>query len=263
MEVVNNYSLIRKRLEENINEGKKSMAAYLMLGYPDLKTSTKAMIELTNLGVDIIEIGFPFSDPTADGPVIQAAGATALKKGVTLDDLWDVTNKISKETNSHPLVMTYGNIPFQYGFERFVQKGLSAGLQGVIFPDIPPKHFPKELNQLKPIYLASPLTNDQRLVELVNSTTGFLYLISHLGITGDKSLVDQRLVHLVSKVKKINSDVPVMLGFGISDDKGVANAMKIGVDGVIVGSALIKALGTEGNLQKLRELTILLKKELK
>lgn len=263
MEVLNHYSLIRKRLEENIREGKKSMAAYLMLGYPDLKTSIKAMIELTDLGVDIIEIGFPFSDPTADGPVIQAAGATALKQGVTLDDLFNTVHLISKDTNSLPLVMTYGNIPFQYGFDKFIQKGVSSGLQGVIFPDIPPKHFPKELTPLKPIYLASPLTNDQRLEELVNSTTGFLYLVSHLGITGDRSLVDQRLVQLVSKVKKINSDIPVMLGFGISDQNGVTNAMKIGVDGIVVGSALIKAVGKDGNLQKLRELTILLKKELK
>ena len=221
MQTSKNQSLIRKRLEENISLGKETLAAYLMLRYPNLETSVKAMLTLANLNVDIIEIYFPFSDPIADGQVIQEAGSVALHQGITINDLWDTAKLISEETNSIPLIMTYANIPFQYGFEKFCQKGLESGLQGVIIPDMPPKYFPDDLVDLHPIYLASPLTSDGRLQELVNSTSGFLYLISHLGITGEKSNLDTRLKSLVDKVKALEAELPVLLGFGISDDKSV------------------------------------------
>lgn len=262
MQASEKQSLIRKKLEENINKGKKSLAAYLMLGYPDLETSRRAMIEVAKLGADIIEIGFPFSDPIADGPTIQEAASIALQQGITMNDLWDTAKMISEKTNAVPLVMTYANIPFQYGYEKFCSKALDSGIQGCIFPDMPPKYLPDELIDLHPIYLSSPLTSDSRLHELVNSTTGFLYLISHLGITGEQSNLDTRLTDLVRKVKEINSDLPVLLGFGISDEASVKRAMEMGVDGVIVGSALIKALGKDGDIQKLQALIQVLQKGL-
>ena len=200
MNVIATQSTIRKRLEENIEEGKKSIATYLMLGYPTLDISVNDMIELAKSGVDIIEIGFPFSDPIADGPTIQHASNVALQHSISIKDLWNTAKIISSQTDSLPLVMTYGNIPFQYGFDKFCTQGIAAGLQGIILPDIPPKHFPDTLHGLHPIFLASPLTNEQRLHELIKNTTGFLYLVSHLGITGQVAEVDLRLRGLVDKV---------------------------------------------------------------
>ena len=250
MNVIATQSTIRKRLEENIQAGKKSIATYLMLGYPTLEISVNAMLELASFGVDIIEIGFPFSDPIADGPTIQHASNVALQQGITLKNLWDTVKIISSQTDSLPLVMTYGNIPFQYGFEKFCSQGIAAGLQGIILPDIPPKHFPDTLRGLQPIFLASPLTHEQRLHELIKQTTGFLYLVSHLGITGQVAETDARLRGLVEKIKIIDNNLPVLLGFGISDKKSVRNALNLGVDGIIVGSALINSLTNQTDFSK-------------
>lgn len=262
MNVLENNSLIRKRLQENMQSGKKSIATYLMLGYPDLQKSINAMLELTKFDVDIIEIGFPFSDPIADGPVIQHASNVALQQNVTIENLLD-TVKMLSETNALPIVMTYGNIPYQYGLEKFCKDGVDAGVKGLILPDIPPKYFPQELHALNPIFLASPLTNINRLQELVNKTTGFLYLVSHLGITGETAQLDSRLIQLIKNIQEIDNTLPKLLGFGISDKKSVRNALNLGSDGIIIGSALIKTLGTQDNFSKLDRLMKEITDELK
>lgn len=251
MNVLESQSLIRKRLQDNIQKGKKSIATYLMLGYPTLQTSVNAMLELAKFDVDIIEIGFPFSDPIADGPVIQHASTIALQQGVTIENLWDTVSRLSSETNALPLVMTYGNIPYQYGLEKFSKDGRQVGVKGLILPDVPPKYFPQELQALNPIFLASPLTNNNRLQELVNKTTGFLYLVSHLGITGETAQIDSRLIQLIKKIKEIDNTLPKLLGFGISDKYSVRNALNLGSDGIIIGSALIKTLSPKNDFSKL------------
>ncbi len=251
MSILENQSLIRKRLHDNISKGKKSIATYLMLGYPDLQSSVNAMIELAKFDIDIIEIGFPFSDPIADGPIIQNASNIALQQGVTIENLWDAVRLITSETKALPLVMTYGNIPYQYGFEKFCRYGVEAGVQGIILPDVPPKYYPQQLQELNPIFLASPLTNATRLQELINKTKGFLYVVSHLGITGETAQLDDRLIQLIKKIKEIDNTLPKLLGFGISNKNSVRNALNLGFDGIIIGSALIKTLDVHDDFSKL------------
>lgn len=251
MNVLENQSLIRKRLQEKMKKGEKSIATYLMLGYPDLKTSVNAMLELAKFDVDVIEIGFPFSDPIADGPIIQNAGNIALQHRVTIENLWETVRLLSTETKTLPLVMTYGNIPYQYGLENFSRHGLEAGLKGIILPDMPPKYFPPELQILNPIFLASPITNTKRLEELINKTSGFLYLVSHLGITGETTNLDNRLIQLIKEIKEIDNTLPKFLGFGIKDKDSVRKALNLGSDGIVIGSALIKTLNSKNNYSKL------------
>ncbi|MFX0093858.1 MAG: tryptophan synthase subunit alpha [Candidatus Hodarchaeota archaeon] len=242
---------IRPLLRNRIQNGRGGFAAYLMLGYPDYETSVEAMIAVAKEGADIIEIGIPFSDPIADGPVIQHAGTIAIANGVHPADTWAAARTIRKRTKALPVVMTYANIPMQYGFARFAHDACQAGVRGIILPDVPPELFPEELLVLNPIFLASPLTIPNRLELLVNKTHGFLYIMSNLGITGEQRFYDPRIRYIVNHVNQMDSNLPKLLGFGVHDFKSAQNALACGMDGVIVGSALIQALGDGGDISLL------------
>ncbi|MFX1252301.1 MAG: tryptophan synthase subunit alpha [Promethearchaeota archaeon] len=242
---------IRSLLKNRIQKERGALAAYLMLGYPEYETSVEAMIAVANEGADIIEIGIPFSDPIADGPIIQHAGNVAIANGIRPSDTWDAARHIRKRTKALPLIMTYVNIPMQYGFRKFAHDAYQAGVRGIILPDVPPELFPKELLLLNPIFLASPLTTPTRLKLLVNKTHSFLYVVSNLGITGEQRLFDSRICQLVENITQIDSTLPKLLGFGVHDHRSAKKALDYGTDGVVVGSALLQALGDDGNISNL------------
>lgn len=249
-----NNGTIRELLEKKINSGIGGFAAYLMLGYPDYETSVESMIEAAKNGADIIEIGIPFSDPIADGPIIQHAGNLAIKNNTQPSDAWKAVREIKKRTKALPLVMTYANIPMQYGFDDFAKDAYQAGVRGIILPDVPPELFPEELESLDPIFLVSPLTQPERLDLLIKKSNGFIYLVSNLGITGEQRSYDRRLIGLIDYIKKVDPNIPKLLGFGIHDKESTNEALRFGMDGVIVGSALIKALGDNGDITKMTSL---------
>ena len=245
---------IRTLLQKRIESGHGCFAAYLTLGYPDLETSIEAMVASAKQGVDIIEIGVPFSDPIADGPIIQYTGNYALQQGNKPYHAWKASTEIRKRTSALPIIMTYANIPFHYGYSKFAKKARESGICGLILPDLPLEYYPLELEMLEPIYLVSTLTKKERLRLLAEATNGFLYLISHLGITGEQQAYDTRLRSIIEESKKIDPSLPVLLGFGVHDEKSARNALDLGTDGIIVGSALLKTLGNNGDIGKLEEL---------
>lgn len=251
MPIINANGTIRELLEKKIKSGVGGFAAYLMLGYPDYETSIESMVEAAKNGADIIEIGIPFSDPIADGPIIQHAGNVAIKNNVQPSDAWNAVREIRKRTKALPLIMTYANIPMQYGFDNFSKDAYQAGVRGIILPDMPPELYPTELESLDPIFLVSPLTISERLNLLIEKSRGFIYLVSNLGITGEQRSYDQRLIKLIDHIKKVDPNLPKLLGFGIHNKNSTKAALRIGMDGVIVGSALLESLGDNGNIPKM------------
>lgn len=248
--IVQNQKL-RESLNKRIKSGHKCFAAYLTLGYPNLETSIEAMVAVAKQGADIIEIGIPFSDPIADGPIIQYTGNYALQQGIKPYHTWEASSVIKKRTSALPVVMTYANIPFHYGYKQFAKDARKAEINGLILPDLPIEQYPLELEILDPIYLVSPLTKEERLHLLIESTGGFLYVISHLGITGEQQAYDTRLHFVIEKAKKINPLVPLLLGFGVHDKNSARKALNFGIDGIVVGSALLNTLGEKGDIEKL------------
>ncbi|RMG22041.1 MAG: tryptophan synthase subunit alpha [Methanobacteriota archaeon] len=229
---------------EKYLEGRKLLVGYWVLGYPDFSTSIKIMEQIGRHGADIVEIGFPYSDPVADGHAIQNASAKALKNGIDMETLWEAVQQIGRYTS--PFLMTYGNIAFQYGIERFHQKAVENGLQGVIFPDIPPSLYPSRLKELNPAFIVSPNVSLERAKMLTKESRSFVYFLSGLATTGGYQRFDKRLSHILETVKNVNKDIPALVGFGISDIEGVQTALELGFDGVIMGSALLRTFETNG-----------------
>ncbi len=231
------------------SNGEKLVAAYWVLGYPSVKESMSIFRTLNEAGADIIEIGYPYSDPVADGETIQDAIQKALTEGVHLDQLWKVSSTIANY--SDPFVMTYGNIPFQFGLEAFVEKAKQSGIAGAIFPDLLPEVYPNVLKGIPPAFLISPNTSLERAEFIAQQSQSFIYLITRLGTTGGRNFQDKRLEKLIHSIKSKRNDIPLMVGFGISSQSQAIQAFEQGADGIIVGSELIKKYQTGGKSQVL------------
>ncbi len=229
-------------------ENGKAFIAFITCGDPDLETTRKAVIEACNNGADLIELGIPFSDPTAEGPVIQGANVRALAGGVTTDKIFDLVIELRKEVTTPMVFMTYVNVVFSYGAERFISKCKEIGIDGLILPDLPYE----EKDEFEPvcekydvdlISLIAP-TSENRIAMIAKAAKGFIYIVSSLGVTGTRSEIKTDLASIV-KVVRENTDVPCAIGFGISTPEQAAKMSAVS-DGAIVGSAIVKLLEKYG-----------------
>ena len=228
-----------------INNQKK-LVTFVTGGDPDLDTSLEIIKTITNNGADIIEIGMPFSDPMADGPTIQLSSNRAISKGIDLENIFFLTSEIKKIKNDLPIIlMGYYNLILHFGIKQFVKKCKENGVDGLIIVDLQPEEdedLIKELNnnQIDLIRLITPTTDENRLKLILKNASGFLYYVSVMGITGQKSA---NLIELERAVKfiKQHTNLPVVPGFGIKNASDVKNICKI-ADGAVVGSSIIKLI---------------------
>lgn len=228
--------------------GGKAFIPFITCGDPSLEITEQLVYACEEAGADLIELGIPFSDPTAEGPVIQAANVRALSGGVTTDKIFDMVERIRKNTQIPMVFMTYANVVFSYGTERFVSKAAGLGMDGLILPDVPLEEKEEfdsvcKAHGLDFISLIAP-TSHERIAQIAREAEGFVYCVSSLGVTGVRSRITTDIGAMVELVKK-EKEIPCAIGFGISTPKQ-AKAMAAKADGVIVGSAIVKLCGTYG-----------------
>jgi len=237
------------RIQKAFENG-KAFIPFITCGDPDLETTGKLVRSAVANGADLIELGIPFSDPTAEGPVIQAANIRALSGGVTTDKIFEFVRELRKDVTVPLVVMTYSNVVFSYGAEEFIATCAEIGIEGIILPDLPFE----EKDEFAPICkkygvalisLIAP-TSNQRIAMIAKEAEGFLYIVSSLGVTGTRSEITTDLESIV-KVVKENTDIPCAIGFGISTPEQAEKMSKI-ADGVIVGSAIVKKIGELGRV---------------
>ncbi|MGN1122120.1 MAG: tryptophan synthase subunit alpha [Eubacteriales bacterium] len=226
----------------------KAFIAFITCGDPDLETTAAAVRAAVKGGADLIELGIPFSDPTAEGPVIQGANLRALKGGVTTDKIFAFVRELRRDVTVPLVFMTYANVVFSYGAERFISTCKDIGIDGLILPDLPYE----EKDEFQPlcrkygvdlISLIAP-TSENRIAMIAKEAEGFIYLVSSLGVTGVRSEIKTDLAAIVDVIRK-NTDVPCAIGFGISKPEQAKKMADI-ADGAIVGSAIIKLLEQYG-----------------
>ncbi|MDD5097273.1 MAG: tryptophan synthase subunit alpha [Candidatus Omnitrophica bacterium] len=226
-------------------ENKKAFIAFITAGYPDLTTTGKLVLELEKKGVDLIELGVPFSDPLADGPMIQEASALSLKKGTNLARILGLVKKLRLDTNLPICLMTYYNPVFCFGDQRFIDQAAASGVDGVIIPDLPPEEardFIGYANKkgLANICFIAPTSSLARIKKISRVAKGFIYYVSLTGVTGARKTISADLKDKLTAIKRITSK-PVCAGFGISDAAQVRKVQSI-ADGVIIGSAIVKKI---------------------
>lgn len=226
----------------------KAFIPFITCGDPDLETTAKVVRAAAANGADLIELGIPFSDPTAEGPVIQGANLRALTGGVTTDKVFDLVRELRTDVTIPMVFMTYANVVFSYGAERFMAKCREVGMDGIILPDLPFEEKEEFLDichayGVDLISLIAP-TSENRIAMIAKEAEGFLYLVSSLGVTGTRSEIRTDLSSIVEVIRQ-NTEVPCAIGFGISRPDQ-AKAMAAISDGAIVGSAIIKILAQYG-----------------
>lgn len=225
-------------------ENGKAFIAFITCGDPDLETTAAAVRAAAQNGADLIELGIPFSDPTAEGPVIQGANLRALNGGITTDKIFTFVQELRGDVTVPIVFMTYANVVFSYGAERFISACKEIGIDGLILPDLPfeeKEEFSPLCRQygIDLISLIAP-TSENRIAMIAKEAEGFLYIVSSLGVTGTRSEINTDLASIVGMVRK-NTDLPCAIGFGISTPEQAKKMADIS-DGVIVGSAIIKLL---------------------
>lgn len=226
----------------------KAFIPFLTCGDPDLETTEKLIGAIAEAGADLIELGIPFSDPTAEGPVIQDANLRALSAGTTTDKIFDMVRRV-RQTVSIPMVfMTYANVIFSYGADRFLKTAAEIGMNGIIVPDVPfeEKQEFEPLCQkygLDQISMIAPTSHD-RIRAIAEQANGFLYCVSSLGVTGTRTAITTDIGAMVNLVKEVK-DIPCAVGFGISTPEQ-AESMCRQADGAIVGSAIVKLIAQYG-----------------
>lgn len=233
---------------KNAFKSGKAFIPFITCGDPDLETTAKIVRAAAENGADLIELGIPFSDPTAEGPVIQAANIRALSGGVTTDKIFGLVKDLRKDVTIPLVFMTYANVVFSYGAEKFISTCAEIGIDGIILPDLPFE----EKEEFAPICrkygvdlisLIAP-TSKQRISMIAKEAEGFLYIVSSLGVTGMRSEITADIPSIIAAVRE-NSDIPCAVGFGISTPEQAANISAFS-DGVIVGSAIIKLIEKHG-----------------
>ena len=226
----------------------KAFIAFITCGDPDLETTGAAVRAAVENGADLIELGIPFSDPTAEGPVIQGANLRALQGGVPTDRIFDFVRELRRDVTVPMVFMTYANVVFSYGAERFISTCAEIGMDGLILPDVPyeeKEDFQPLCRQygLDLVSLIAP-TSENRIAMIAKEAEGFLYLVSSLGVTGTRSEIKTDLGSIVEVVRQ-NTDIPCAIGFGISTPEQAKQMADLS-DGAIVGSAIIKILAQYG-----------------
>jgi len=236
---------IDKKFRELKKKRKKAFIAFIMAGDPSLSITKKLIFELEAQGVDIIEIGIPFSDPLADGPTIQRSSERALKNKITLNSVSNLVKNARLHTQIPIAFLTYYNLIHHYGLKAFIQKASSSGVDGVIIPDLPPEES-KELRSIAKkkhfsiIHLLAPTSSRERIKKIANASKGFIYYVSLTGTTGARKKLPKEIPASLRRIKRMVR-LPVCVGFGISTPEQVKVISRL-ADGVIVGSAIIKVI---------------------
>ncbi len=241
---------IGRRFKDLRKAGRTGFVAYITAGDPDLNTTHQVVLELDRQGVDVLELGVPFSDPLADGPVIQEASQRALAAGATLEGVLSMVAELRVETEIPIVLFTYYNPIHRYGVERFVKRAADVGVDGVLMLDLPPEEggdykAQMDAHGLDTIFLMTPTTRDDRMRLIASHTRGFVYYVSRTGVTGERdSLADE----IQSKVSAIcqYTDMPIAVGFGISTPEHVSEIARY-ADAVVVGSAIVRRVGEYQN----------------
>jgi len=229
-------------------DGKKAFIAFITCGDPDLETTAACVRAAVANGAGLIELGIPFSDPTAEGPVIQGANLRALTGGVTTDKIFDLVKELRRDVKVPMVFMTYANVVFSYGAERFLSACEQIGMDGIILPDLPYEEKEEflpicRLHGVDLISLIAP-TSKNRIAMIAKEAEGFVYVVSSLGVTGTRSEIKTDLASIVEVIRQ-NTDVPCAIGFGISTPEQAAKMAGIS-DGAIVGSAIVKIIEKYG-----------------
>lgn len=229
-------------------ENKKAFIGFLTAGDPGADKTVEYILEMERAGADLIEIGIPFSDPTAEGPVIQEANIRALSNGMTTEGVFEIVKKVREKSQIPLAFMTYMNPVFKYGYERFFRKCNEFGVDGIIIPDVPfeEKSEVEEVAKdfgVDVISLIAP-TSHERIKMIAKESTGFIYIVSSMGVTGVRSEIKTDLSEIVSSIKEV-SNTPCAIGFGINNSEQARKISEIS-DGVIVGSAIVKIIEKYG-----------------
>jgi tryptophan synthase alpha chain len=237
-------------------QGKKGIIPFVTAGDPDLATTEKLLIELSESGATLIELGVPFSDPMADGPVIQRSSERALKHGFGLQELLDTTARARKRIDTPIILFSYYNPLLQFGLKHVAEATKDAGLDGILVTDLTPEEsseFEAELraNELNMIFLIAPTSTDERLRLVAEHASGFIYAVSRAGVTGTRSSVSVEAEKLVTRMRQF-SMLPIAVGFGISNAEQVADVHRY-ADAVVVGSAIVAEMERLGNAPDLAE----------
>lgn len=222
-------------------DNEKGFIAYITAGDPSLEQTRDLLVEFERIGVDIVELGIPFSDPLADGPVNQASAQRALKNNVSLKNIFDLVHDFRRSSNLPILYMTYYNPVHRFGIDRFVSTAADAGLDGALVLDLPPEEgsdYAEEMRSkgLNTIFLVTPTTRDARMKLLTDCASGFVYCVSRTGVTGERDQMSGTLGSLVDRIRS-HTDKPIAVGFGISRPEQAGEVAAI-ADAVVVGSAI-------------------------
>lgn len=254
------FSSVAEAIRTAKSTRKGALIGYLPVGFPDLDTSVEAAIAMSRGGADVIEFGVPYSDPVMDGQVIQEATQVALENGFRLSDLFEAVRRVREVVDTPILVMTYFNPVMQYGVDRFAADLAAAGGAGLITPDITPEAAGEWIEASKRhgldrVFLAAPTSSDERLKMIAEAGTGFVYTVSTMGITGERSSLDAAARTLTERLRGANAEL-ACVGIGISTPEHVSTTLEY-ADGAIVGTVFVRALrdgGVEGLAASVREL---------
>jgi len=251
-------SRIKEAFDNLAREQKKGFIPFITAGDPDLETTKHLMIELANVGATLIELGIPFSDPMADGPVIQRASERALRHGFGLSEILDLVRDVRKQTKVPIVLFSYFNPLLQFGLEKLVREAEHAKIDGILVTDLTPEEAGRfsamlRAHEIDLIFLVAPTSTDERLKMIAERASGFIYAVSRAGITGAREAVSAEAEQLVNRVRLV-SDLPVAVGFGISKAEHVAEVWRY-ADAAVVGSAIVKMIEDKsGNGDLVREI---------
>ncbi len=247
------------RIKQTFEQKKGSiLSIYFTAGYPELNSTLNVAEALEKAGADFLEIGIPYSDPLADGPVIQNSSQKAIENGMTVKVLFEQLKDLRKRVSIPILLMGYVNPVLQYGVERFCASCAEVGVDGVIVPDLPVYEYEEmyrscfESNNLSNIFLITPQTSDERIRKIDELSNGFIYLLSSSSTTGKNLAVSTQTEDYFRRIKNMKLKNPAMIGFGISNNKTFSKASEY-ANGAIVGSAFVKLLGCENYMEKIPE----------
>ena len=250
MQMTKNEALSRvdEKFYELNNNKKLALMPFIMAGDPNIEKTSEILLKLQENGADLIELGIPYSDPLADGPIIQLSASRALKSGTTPKKVIKLLESLKGKLNIPIILFTYLNPLLCFGFEHFCELASNAGVSGLIIPDLPLEEaykFSKIVSNhsMDLVLLVAPTTPFERMKTISNHTKGFTYLVSVTGVTGERNKMESRVENLIAKLKEINNN-PIAVGFGISTPEHVNKVREWGADGVIIGSAFVKRISS-------------------
>jgi tryptophan synthase alpha chain len=238
-------SRITKAFKELKKTGRKALIPYIMAGDPSIEATKGFIMDLEKSGADIIELGVPFSDPLADGPTIQRAAERSLENGTTLKKVIALVKEVRRHTDIPLILMTYCNPVFKFGIESFIKQAVSAGVDGVIIPDLIPDEAAEftrlaKRHKLDTIFLLAPTSTRDRINKVSHASTGFIYFVSITGITGSRLSISKSMKSTLHAIKETTRK-PVAIGFGVSTPQEASTVSKL-AEGVIIGSAIVKLI---------------------